>query len=58
MRVGGWLMVQIKTKMTQGIIDQRPGYEEDMVNSTVLKRGSTGDEYRGELSRDIYYSPR
>ncbi|WVW82649.1 hypothetical protein I302_104660 [Kwoniella bestiolae CBS 10118] len=37
----------IKTVMTAGIVAARPGYEEDMVNSTLLGRASTGDEYRG-----------
>ncbi|WRT67507.1 uncharacterized protein IL334_004479 [Kwoniella shivajii] len=39
----------IKTVMTAGIVAARPGYEEDMVNSTLLGRASTGDEYRGPV---------
>ncbi|OCF40171.1 hypothetical protein I317_05995 [Kwoniella heveanensis CBS 569] len=39
----------IKTVMTAGIVAARPGYEEAMVNSTLLGRASTGDEYRGPV---------
>ncbi|WVF68818.1 hypothetical protein IAT40_003591 [Kwoniella sp. CBS 6097] len=39
----------IKTVMTAGIVAARPGYEEEMVNSTLLGRASTGDEYRGPV---------
>ncbi|WVQ96379.1 hypothetical protein IAU59_003484 [Kwoniella sp. CBS 9459] len=39
----------IRTVMTAGIVAARPGYEEDMINSTLLGRASTGDEYRGPV---------
>lgn len=46
------LTTQIKTALTQALLDQRPDFDEMWLRGSLLGRLSTPDEFRGEHQTD------